>query len=106
MLKCANSRLRGGEPVYQRVKVQRLRTVGVSTTLKALQRGQVIEVFLARDADRRVINPVLALCKGRGIKVNWVDCQEALGKACGLPVGASTVGFLRDERSAEGSARS
>jgi large subunit ribosomal protein L7A len=52
---------------------------------------------MARDADRRVLNPVIALCKEKGVKINWVDCQAALGQACGLMLGASTVGFLRDD---------
>lgn len=83
--------------MYQRVKQQRMRTVGVSSTLRALQKGQLTEVVLARDTDRRVINPVLTLCKERAIKVTWVDSQMALGRACGLAVRASAVGFLREE---------
>lgn len=84
--------------MYQRVKRQVHRTVGVSTTLRALNRGTVTEVFVARDADRRVINPILTIAKAQGVKVNWVDCQDALGKACGLPVGTSSVGFLREQQ--------
>ena len=83
--------------MYQRVKQQRMRTVGVSSTLRAFQKGWLTEVVLARDTDRRVINPVLTLCKERSIKVSWVDSQMALGRACGLKVRASAVGFLREE---------
>lgn len=82
--------------MYQRVRAQQRRTVGTSSTRRALQRGAVVEVYMARDADRRVLNPVIALCKEKGVKINWVDCQAALGQACGLALGASTVGFLRD----------
>jgi len=87
----------GGVPVYQRVKQQRMRTVGVSSTLRALQKGQLTEVVLARDTDRRVINPVLTLCRELAVKVSWVDSQMTLGRACGLTVRASAVGFLREE---------
>lgn len=83
--------------MYQRVKRQRQRTVGVSTTVRALQKGTVSEVFLARDADRRVINPIVSICREQGVKMNWVDCRDALGKACGLPISTSSVGFLRED---------
>lgn len=87
----------GGNSVYQRVKKQELRTVGLSTTIKALNKGQVTEVFIARDADRRVVNPVITLCKEQGVKITWVDCQTALGQAAGVTIGASTVGFLKED---------
>jgi large subunit ribosomal protein L7A len=86
----------GGISVYQRVKKQKLLTVGISTTVKALNKGQVTEVFIARDADRRIVNSVIALCKEQGVKISWVDCQVPLGRAAGVVVGASTVGFLRE----------
>lgn len=84
--------------MYQRVKSQRERTVGTSSTTRAVERGLVTEVFLARDADRRVLNPLIALCREKGVKICWVDCQDALGAACGLQkLGASAVGILRTE---------
>ena len=82
--------------MYQRVKHRLRRTVGLSATKRAVMRGEVDEVYFARDADRRVLNPMIALCKEKGLKINWVDCQAALGQAVGLPVGTSTVGFLRE----------
>ena len=84
--------------MYQRVKSLRGRTVGTSSTMRAVERGLAAEVILARDADRRVLNPLIALCREKGVKISWVDCQDALGAACGLQkLGASAVGILHNE---------
>lgn len=87
----------GVERVYKRVKAQSERTVGTQSTMRAVKRGLVAEVVLARDGDRRVLNPLIALCKQTGVKVNWVDCQDALGQAVGLELPTCTVGFLRKD---------
>ncbi|KYP79702.1 ribosomal L7Ae/L30e/S12e/Gadd45 family protein [Ferroacidibacillus organovorans] len=83
--------------MYQRVKKQQRRTVGTSSTLRAIERDRISEVYIARDVDRHVLNPVIAICKEKGVKINWVDCQGALGAACGMKLATSTVGFLRDD---------
>ncbi len=80
--------------MYQRVKAHRQRTVGLSSTLRALQRGRLSEVVVADDADVHVLKAVVQACAAVGIPVSHVDSQALLGKACGLSVGASTVGII------------
>jgi len=87
--------------VYQRVKRQVRRTVGTSSTLRALRHGQLSEVCLPRDADRRVINPLIVLCKERSIKITWVDSAVSLGFAVGLTISTSAVGFIREDPAEE-----
>ena len=81
--------------MYERVKAHKKRTVGASATLRALQKQELSEVFVADDADSRVVQPVIEACQHAGISVSHVGSQSLLGKACGLSVGASAVGLIR-----------
>ncbi|MCY0902226.1 MAG: ribosomal L7Ae/L30e/S12e/Gadd45 family protein [Firmicutes bacterium] len=83
--------------VYQRLKRQGRRTVGTSSTLRALRQRRLSEVYFPRDTDRRVINPLIALCKEQGVKINWVDSAVSLGFAVGLKISTSAVGFMRED---------
>ncbi len=81
--------------MYERVKAHKKRTVGASATMRALQKDELTEVYVADDADSRVVQPVIVACHNIGIPVSHVDSQSLLGKACGLSVGASAVGLIR-----------
>ncbi len=80
--------------MYERVKAHKKRTVGASATLRALQKHELSEVYVADDADSRVVQPVIEACRDAGVPVSHVDSQTKLGKACGLSVGASAVGLI------------
>jgi large subunit ribosomal protein L7A len=71
--------------------------VGTKQTLKALEQDKAIEVFVARDADPRVVTRVIQMCKLKGIKVTYVDTMAALGKSCGIEVGAATAALYEAE---------
>ena len=70
------------------------RTVGASQTAKAIDRGRAAAVFVARDADRRVTEPVLRAARARGLEVVEVESMVALGRACGIAVGAALAAVL------------
>ena len=72
------------------------RVVGVKQLRRALSRGTVQEVFLARDADPALTEPVENLAQAAGISVAWVRSMKELGQACGISVGASAAGLLRE----------
>lgn len=88
--------------MYQRLKRLSRRTVGTSSTMRALRHGKLAEVILPRDTDRRVINPLVALCKERGVKLSWVDSCVTLGLTVGLNIGTSAVGILQDQSEPDG----
>lgn len=81
--------------MYQRVKAHKKRTVGSSATLRALQKEELLEVYVADDAESKVVQPVIQACQNAGVPVRHVNSQALLGKACGLSVGASAVGLIR-----------
>ncbi|NPV71767.1 MAG: 50S ribosomal protein L7Ae-like protein [Firmicutes bacterium] len=73
------------------------RTVGTKQTAKALERNVVEMVFVARDADERVIRDIVKRCGDSAVKVEYVDTMSALGKACGIEVGAASAAILKEE---------
>ncbi|WP_010285029.1 50S ribosomal protein L7ae-like protein [Bacillus timonensis] len=79
---------------YEKVSQAKKIIIGTKQTVKAIQTDIVLEVVVASDADRRVINKVLHLAEERKIPISKVDSMKKLGKACGIEVGASTVAII------------
>ncbi|MDI3316701.1 MAG: ribosomal L7Ae/L30e/S12e/Gadd45 family protein [Bacillota bacterium] len=72
------------------------RVVGTKQTLKAVQRGQARLVCIARDADRKLVEPLLRLCEERHVQVSWYENMKELGQDCGVDVGTAAAAILRD----------
>lgn len=71
--------------------------IGTKQTLKALEQDKALEVFVARDADPRVVAKVIQLCKVKGVKLTYVDTMDSLGKSCGIEVGAAAAALYKAE---------
>ncbi len=69
--------------------------IGTKQTLKAMKNSEIIEVVIARDAERRVTEKVESLAKQANIPITHVDSMRELGKACGIDVGAATVAIKK-----------
>jgi large subunit ribosomal protein L7A len=78
----------------ERLKAAAQRAVGTNQTAKAINRGQARVVFVAKDADRRVTEPLLRSARERGVEVVEVASMAALGRACGIAVGAAAAAIL------------
>jgi len=72
------------------------KAVGSKQTLKAIDRNQAKAVYVARNADRHIIEPVIQACKSRSIPVVLVDSMIALGKACGIEVGSASAAIVEE----------
>lgn len=68
--------------------------VGVKQTKKAVEQEKLIAVFIANDADQRIILPVKQLCETKNIPIHTVETMKQLGKSAGIEVGASIVGIF------------
>ncbi|HOB87614.1 MAG TPA: ribosomal L7Ae/L30e/S12e/Gadd45 family protein [Bacillota bacterium] len=75
----------------ERIKNAREKVVGTKQTLKALDKGEALLVYVAKDADSKIIQPVLALCEAKGVEVKPVDSMADLGSMCGIKVGAAAA---------------
>lgn len=80
----------------ERLTKARSRAVGARQTLKALENGTAQVVFVARDAEERVVKPVEDLCRRQGAELVYVDNMRELGKYCSINVGAAAAALLGD----------
>ena len=68
--------------------------VGMKQLRKALLRGGVRRVFLARDADPAITEPLAELAQAKGTEIVWVGKMHDLGRACSIDVGAAAAATL------------
>lgn len=71
------------------------KVVGAKQVRRAVEAGTARKVFLAGDADPRVIEPIAALCGEKGVEVESVPSMRELGRACGIAVGAAVTALLQ-----------
>ena len=73
------------------------KVVGVKQSRKAITGGAARAVFVAQDAEPRVVRPILELCAAHGVEVTEIPTMEELGKAAGIDVGAAVVVQLQND---------
>lgn len=56
-----------------------------------------MRVYLARNADPALLEPLEHLCRSHDIQITWASSMEELGKQCGIEVGASAAALIRKE---------
>lgn len=79
---------------YDKVSQAKSIIIGTKQTVKALKRGSVKEVVVAKDADPVLTSSVITLAKEKEIAVSMVESMKKLGKACGIEVGAAAVAIM------------
>ncbi|MBQ8622528.1 MAG: ribosomal L7Ae/L30e/S12e/Gadd45 family protein [Oscillospiraceae bacterium] len=65
--------------------------VGSKQLRKALESGRARLVFLARNADPAITEPLEAMCRRDDVTCVWVQSMLELGQACGIDVGAAAA---------------
>jgi len=78
----------------QELTTAKKRAIGMKQTKKAVEKGEAELVFLAKDADDHILNPLQNLCQQKSVKYHMVDTMELLGEACGIQVGAAAAAIL------------
>jgi len=71
------------------------KVVGVKQVRRALAGGQAKRLYLARDADPQITGPLERQGREQGIEVAWAETMKALGRACGIAVGAAVAATTR-----------
>ncbi|AGI27381.1 50S ribosomal protein L7ae-like protein [Bacillus subtilis] len=79
---------------YDKVSQAKSIIIGTKQTVKALKRGSVKEVVVAKDADPILTSSVVSLAEDQGISVSMVESMKKLGKACGIEVGPAAVAII------------
>jgi large subunit ribosomal protein L7A len=78
----------------ERLKTARKKSIGTKQTAKAIEKGATRTVFVAKDAEEHVVREIVKIARERGVELILVDSMVALGKACGIEVGAATAAIL------------
>lgn len=71
------------------------RVIGIKQVTKAANKGLCEKIFIAQDADLRVVQPLVDLCKKLKLEIVFVETMNELGKACTIEVGAAAVAVLK-----------
>ncbi len=71
------------------------KVVGVKQSKKAVRDGGALKVYIALDAEKRVVGPVYELCSQSGVPVQEIATMKELGDSVGIDVGAAVVAVLR-----------
>ena len=69
--------------------------VGAKQLRKALLSGSAQQVYLARNADPALTEPIAALCQNYNVPYTWIKSMTELGHACGIEVGAAAAATVK-----------
>lgn len=78
----------------ERLKTARKKSIGTKQTAKAIEKGITRTVFIARDAEDHVTRELIRISREQGVELVLVESMVALGKACGIEVGAAAAAIL------------
>ncbi len=70
------------------------KVVGAKQTLRALEQGWAIRVYVAKDAEDKVLRPIKEQCEEKRIPIIEVETRAHLGLACGIQVKASVAAII------------
>jgi len=67
------------------------KVVGLNQTVRAIEEHQAKTVYVAEDAESKVLSRIEKLCETHGVELKKCESMKALGKACGIDVKAATA---------------
>ena len=70
------------------------KVVGLKQTRRADTQGTARHLYLACAADPALTEPLLALCREKGVSADCSLTMQQLGRACGLAVAAAAVAIV------------
>ena len=69
--------------------------IGLNQTKKALLADRVALLYVADNADERLIQPSLLLAQEKGVAAEHIATMKKLGRSLGIDVGAATGAILK-----------
>ncbi len=86
--------MRKGSDGVERLKTDP-HTVGMRTTLRAIETGKAELVFVAQDADVFVTRRVQEACRDANVAYERVSSMKDLGDACGVSVKTACAAIVK-----------
>jgi len=69
--------------------------IGKKQTLRALSKGNAEKVYISKDADLHVTDPIVDICSKLNIEIVYFDNMKELGMSCGINVNAAAAAVLK-----------
>lgn len=68
-----------------------MRYVGTKQVLKAVKSGEITKVYIGKDAEKHVVNELIAFCNESKIEIIYVETMKKLGKIAGIDISAAAA---------------
>ena len=72
------------------------RVVGAKQVKRALKDGRAVRLYMAMDADPRLLQPLVQEAVNRRVPVQQVSSMKELGQSCGIAVGAAVAVLTKE----------
>ena len=69
--------------------------MGAKQVRRALRDGRAARLYIAMDADPRLLQPLVQEAVNRQVPIQQVSSMKELGESCGIAVGAAVAVLLR-----------
>ena len=71
------------------------KVVGAKQVKRALKDGRAVRLYMAMDADPRLLQPLVQEAVNRRVAVVQAASMKELGQSCGIAVGAAVAVLLK-----------
>ena len=71
------------------------KVVGIKQARRAINNDEVQIVYVAEDAEIKIVQDIIDLCNEKSIEIKYVTSMKELGKACGIDVNAAVAAILK-----------
>lgn len=72
------------------------KVVGIKQTVKALKNNLGSKLYVAKDADMKLLEPILKIAADKSLEIEEVDTMKELGVLCGIDVSAATALIIKE----------
>lgn len=70
------------------------KVIGIKQCKKTIANGKGKVLYVAKDADMKLINPLIELARNNNIEIVSVENMNTLGKMCGIEVKSAATLIL------------
>ncbi|MDT8715809.1 ribosomal L7Ae/L30e/S12e/Gadd45 family protein [Clostridium sp. 19966] len=71
------------------------KVIGIKQATKSLKNHIGQTLYVAKDSDKNLTNPVISLAEETSVEIKYVDTMKELGKLCGIDVGAAVALIIK-----------
>jgi large subunit ribosomal protein L7A len=73
------------------------KVIGIKQSTKSIKNGEGRVLYVANDAEDKLVNQIVELAGNNNIEVRYVNTMKELGKLCGIDVGAAVALLLEEQ---------